>query len=799
MKKNQKVFLVILSTLTLFLTACTNFNNGSDLINELDAILEYVNKMYTDVTITALNSYTEAITPPAGNYNTKYKKGDVIDLNLSIKSSYQFVEWKATPADAIEFSSSASLLTTATILKDDNPITIEPIVCERPTVSFLPANVVAVEKNSAVVITFSHELNLTDDITLDLIKIVNEYGTEIQSQNFLPPVLDETKKVVTFDPNPENLISFEGNTLGITVKVPAVFNYLYENEKICLEKDVEYSYKVNQETLDKLELTFENPDANAGTANLDGEVKLNLGQTQTLKFSVLKGYYFKEWQVLDSQGQTLTKETYEHFFKIDDVTKSEITIVVNKPGKGFVIKPIAKEYPNVIASSPAYSIMGVDAGNKIKVIFDKPMSISSIYWTKEEILSLKGNNTDFKYSEYKVDNSYSNGEELYYCYSSKDEEGTVHKYYKNIEIKRKEGSRYKSLLDGNYYDCPYFESETELVIPTAKKDAVPTFSNIEVLIKGFFDIYGTPLEKWYMFTYSTNSSSDNENPKVSNLTGNDCITIKGYKGLEYNNEQWNMVLINDGENIVVNTDSIPTDLEIDRQEILNNIKQCTNISELNSLNIFDTKKIEIRNIKISDDSALAYLISVLTPVDNNIYSSQSDEIIYAHYPLNGKSCTAYMANDDPFSIDLSDYDIEGVYEVSFYIEDAVGNKIKLENLVPNTPNNKNRTRKQWVSFCIIDNIYGGEATYTFNSDFTCTVTAESGYYYLIGAKTTEDKIYILESNNIKSPDPTTHSVILNPDYLCNPNDLNIQFKRMCNYYIIPYDEFGNKGKIVKVK
>lgn len=802
MKNKRCILFVVLIISGFIVTSCKNFFDGTEFLRDLTDVIDYVNTAYSDITLTAFNSYTESITPPATNYNDKYKKGDEININLSIKPSYQFVEWSATPSDAIEFSSKSSLLTTAKVLKDDIPITIEPIVCERPTVNFLPANVVAVEKNSAVVITFSHELNLTDDITLDLIKIVNEYGTEIQSQNFLPPVLDETKKVVTFDPNPENLISFEGNTLGITVKIPATFHYLYGNEKICLEKDVEYSYKVNQETLEKLELTFVNPDANAGTANLDGEVKLNLGQTQTLKFNILQDYYFEKWQILDSEGKFLNRETYNQFLDIGDENQVETSITAKKVGSGYTIKPKISIRPKIVAFAPGYSTIGVDRGSEIRVIFDQSMSIHSIYYTKSELEKEKKkySNATFNYESYRIDEKDENGNDLYYCFSVNDGK-EEHKYYKNIKIKLRNSE--KSFIDGNYYGVPYFETDSILVIPVFGEvtyvgiekqfaDILPAYSDIEVTIEGdFVSNGGVKISGDYVVSYHTNGNFDNVAPRINN--GGTVYSILGCTGK--NKEEWNLIWQDNNED---------TKEGQNYYYYLEDVKNAESISALQTLGVKDTKSITINQLDVEDDSGISDVVFTLYPVENKIYKDQSKEIMKFGVKLNEEKRIEIDGTDQSkfITVDFSPYKIEGVYKIVVSVVDIIGNISDVKFQIRDKYKDSSGSHTVYHNkdlFCIIDNVYNGDFDFapTSANASTGTITGSvADYFWLAINKNINKQLALFEgvvSNIFVAPELAEYIVPITQDG--EEKQINRYIETMLDdpygYFIISQDAFGN--------
>lgn len=518
MKKMFRSLFVTSLILSVFgLLSCKGFANGESFLDELDQTIAYLNASYADITLNALNSYTESISPATGNYNNKYKAGDSMKLEFVPTSSYQFIKWGATPEDAVTFEDEKSGKTKMTVKKVGEPITVEPVVCARPTVTFLPKNAVAVEKNTSIVITFSQAMNISDE-ELSSIQILCNRASALE--NYLAPVLDETKTVITFDADEENLLSFSGETADITVIIPQDFYYLSGEEKICLEQETSYMFTVNQQTLSKLSVTVSNPDANKGSCNLNGEYSLNIGQIQNLNFAVLQEYAFTNWAVKDADGNTVLPVVYEQFFEIGDVTAATTTVTALKVGSGFVIEPVCVKRAQVVASTPAYEKTGVNRATDIRILFDQNMSESSIYWTEEELLKIKNekglSDSNFEYKVYAATNKKdSNQKQYYYAYAvTSGQEKT--KYFKNIKIQIRETK--KSLLDIDYYGMPYFETASILVIPVVKDNyayRLPALEDIEYTIeKGFVNLAGIELAHEYSSCYRTNGGYDISGPTL---------------------------------------------------------------------------------------------------------------------------------------------------------------------------------------------------------------------------------------------------------------------------------------------
>lgn len=323
---NQKFFSFFFISLyfLLFLTGCKNFLNGEDFILGLENSIDYKNRPYAYVTISSSSDYTKQIIPAAQLYDNKYKLSDIINLSFSVKENYQFLYWKAEPASAISFEDIYSLETTATVLSAETPITISPVCLIRPTVSFEPENRSdGVPKNTSIVINFSHQMKLTED---DLNKIKIYSGLEDISVNFqYPPIVNEEKTKITFVADRENLINVTSGTKVVNVTVPKDFYYLYGEEKITLQDDYSYSYRVNSTTVDKA--TINVTTISGGEINYVGKETYSLDDELTLSFTPASTYDFAGWMITDAAGKEI--EDIDCILHIEpSLDKTAITVKV---------------------------------------------------------------------------------------------------------------------------------------------------------------------------------------------------------------------------------------------------------------------------------------------------------------------------------------------------------------------------------------------------------------------------------------------------------------------------------------
>lgn len=723
--KKRLSFVCAALVFSLLFISCKNFLEGSSIINELESMIEYANSPYVTVEFAADIDATNKMSPFVGTYDKNYKKGDSIELSYEPKNSYVFLGWKATPEGSVIFDDEdkSSLKTKATIKSEENLIVIEPIVCARPTVSFLPSNAVAVEKDTDVIITFSHELNLTDEVTLDLIKIVDEFGNEIQSTNFLPPVLDETKKVIIFKSNPENFISFEGNTLGITVKVPAVYNYLYENTKVCMEKDTEYSYKINQETSTKLKLSVAAITPEKGSMNLSGAQEFNIGQKQILTINIKdEEYKFYGWIVQNENGTKLEKEIYELYFSFDDDKAKETYINVKNTGSGFTIVPDLKQRPQVETYYPQFSKVGVDRGTDIQILFDMPMSEESIYWTAAELDELGITNYEaFKAIRYDegcvTETEIKKDEDQPYYYGYKDKDGKAH--FKNIEITIN-GEPYLSgdhKFDDDYFTAPYFQTPTMLVIPTAKEifkeegslnvKELPPNSYVDFVIgKAMVNKEEVPLYKDYTKTYYVNSHYDTRGPIIKDgdgchIAGTSLTPLELYQ--EYNKQENKEEYFKN--RVFYTTKPIATAFNM-YSDIYAFTENLPEVKPVKTLIVFDCS--------VYDVDGITEVVLLLEFCKSGIYKEPVPgyETIEISQTLPNKDTFTFDHEENRVVFDVSTIPAQGIYKVKLLALDSLGNKGLISYSV--------------TSYCMIDN-----STKIKKEDIT--VTKESYNKYLVKA------------------------------------------------------------------
>lgn len=330
MKKNLKKYTerIVFSLVTLFtallfvFTSCENFLNSEEVKDTLVKAIEYANSQYADVTINSLVPATDIIVPAIGNYNNKYKKTDKIDLKFEVSSNYQFVKWIANPANAIIFDDEYELKTTAIVDNIDSPIVIEPLVYERPTITVVPNNVVENPKNSTIVISFSHPIELTNedlkkiDITIDELSILD---------NYLAPRINDERTTVTFVPKRDNYIPLQSGVKIVKVFVPGSFGYTENKVEITVGKDFFYAFKINAKTETSVEITV-NCLSYKGDLSFTGTKTYYLDNEFSVKCTPKAGYVLTGWGAV-YEDNSIVEENILEVTTSEDGTEAFVKVL----------------------------------------------------------------------------------------------------------------------------------------------------------------------------------------------------------------------------------------------------------------------------------------------------------------------------------------------------------------------------------------------------------------------------------------------------------------------------------------
>ncbi len=345
--------------------------------------------------IFSANAEKGTITP---NGTFKYSIGETFTLSLDQATGFNFTQWsildsegKEVSDDVLKVEDKTALSTSITVLQAINGISITPVIYERPAVSEASPSGVDKEnyRDSSIYITFNKNISAENDFST--IKIECD-GVDVSS-SFKVPVLNEN--VLAISANKTNLIEVsEGKTKTVKVTIPRTIFYEIDDEKIPLSADYVFSYIINSTTNDKAEICFSATN-NYGTISPIGTINYDLGAVIDLSFIPNEGYKFIGWNVLDSDGNSLS----DSILLVENADKEKTKITVKASDSGISISPLCVMLPAVLNVTPGFEQDGVSAITPIKFTFNMPVE------PEDTLLS----ETEFTYENISI---VSNGESV---------------------------------------------------------------------------------------------------------------------------------------------------------------------------------------------------------------------------------------------------------------------------------------------------------------------------------------------------------------------------------------------------
>jgi len=375
---------------TIVFTSCENFLEGEQVQTKIEAAIEYANALYADITINSLNTATETIIPATGNYNNKYKKTDKFNINFKPSKNYQFVKWVANPEGSVSFENERDLSTVVTITNIDKPISIEPLVYERPQFSIAPVNVVENPKNSTIVITSTTPL----DISLEDLKRISITIDDISIlENYQAPYFNKDKTTITFVPKRENLIDLQSGVKVVKISIPADFYYEKDNVKIYLTDDFNYSFKINSTTETDVEITVSCP-SEKGNLSYTGTKTYYLDNEFSIKCTQKTGYLLRGWNAIYNDDNSVVEENI-------------LEVKVSEDGSEAFVKVLTGSERS-ISFIPFFKERGF-----VEVIFDTNHgytipSDKKTYYVDDEFTVSYREETGFAFTNWQVENSSGN-------------------------------------------------------------------------------------------------------------------------------------------------------------------------------------------------------------------------------------------------------------------------------------------------------------------------------------------------------------------------------------------------------
>lgn len=221
-----------------------------------------------------------------------------------------------------------------------------------------------------------------------------------------------------------------------------------------------------------------------GTGNVvkpaGGEAYKKATDVFEIAFETSSEYEFVYWTISSKsvpQGKTIWD-----YIIIDDPNKAETTVRFENPLDDIIITPVVSRRPKLLSYSPANLDTLSLKDSKIKVIFDRQMDPSSIYYDWEEIVELE-NEYGLQEDDFLRYTQIINKASVTHYYGYKINTGNGEEYiYKNILIKNNESQKNIN----NRFEAPYFESPTILIIPPNRSLLPEAYSYVSVsLDKGF--------------------------------------------------------------------------------------------------------------------------------------------------------------------------------------------------------------------------------------------------------------------------------------------------------------------------
>ena len=245
-----------------------------------------------------------------------------------------------------------------------------------------------------------------------------------------------------------------------------------------------------------------------------GQYQLKVTQSMDISFESDLDFQFIRWEVFN----TKTDETVDssEYIEISDPYSDKTSIKLLKepvPDMPLGVRSVVMERPQIISYTPIATGMLKDT--TIQILFNCNMDPYSIYYTADEIDSLKNSGVEIFLPLY--------GEKKY-GHIKKD--GKT--YFKNISITNKKTGQ-------NINDCfegPCFDDASTLSIAVNKNGGRVIDDYTQVLVrleKGFFyTVQGKPVEMAgsKMWMYQVNSETDTQPLVVSKSGDNDLFSVK---------------------------------------------------------------------------------------------------------------------------------------------------------------------------------------------------------------------------------------------------------------------------------
>lgn len=357
--------------LPFLLLSCTNFLNEQNLKKEIEKQINYAKAEEVSISVTPEFSKYGTTYP---NVTKTYKVSDIFTVKFKEESDYQFIRWAVKDlsfendiSGIVRIDDPEQLETEVEVIGSGKDVIICPEVLQRPRVKdFYPElKIDGVPRDSSIVLVFDKAIS--EDNDLSKIKVLSA-GDSVDD-TYTNRVLNENTITLTADLN--NLIDVDsGKVKNVSVVIPGDFYYIENDEKVIQGNEISYTFKINNTTTNKAEITVSTPKVK-GTVIPEGTKEYNIGDSFTVKFEPENGYNFTCWSILNCEDSDLLVE--------EDLYSKSVKITVLSACKGVSITPLSEQIPAIEKSvSPEFSTYGVPVSSKIIMNFTKPVLCNAV-------------------------------------------------------------------------------------------------------------------------------------------------------------------------------------------------------------------------------------------------------------------------------------------------------------------------------------------------------------------------------------------------------------------------------------
>lgn len=384
---------------------------------EINFTIDYTTKEKVTVYFNIVNGENGNPIPLAGSLNVESMEEMYLDeekqILLTLNDGYYFQGF--TYLDINGFALTKDILSVESknefekVLRFNNPTAkcnVNVVCYKRPSVaqkSPYSSNGLEVFKNNK---TIEIELNhRVEDACKDMIELSYTGGT-IDQKEYYNAEIDGTGTKIRLVQKKGKLLEIRNTSETVTVRIPKEIYYLAADGKTHIEegtKDIIWSYKINNETVDTTSIEFESGN---GKIKADGKV-MSVPQTYSenkiinLEYIPEVNYAFEKWQVSGipegyecktDEGKFTVEyvnedDTTETYLEIDNLNSEKTELKIYTAISG-TITITGSQYQIPTASfEPEKKDEGKEFDTEIKINFNKEMNKDTISLTELDVNS----------------------------------------------------------------------------------------------------------------------------------------------------------------------------------------------------------------------------------------------------------------------------------------------------------------------------------------------------------------------------------------------------------------------------